>query len=274
MFKKAIGLVRQFVGDSARLGPGIAAITLARILGRQQIMVPLWGIGSIVVRPGDSDLETFREVFLSRSYDLASKPQGARLKQFYRKQLECGILPVIVDAGANVGAAALWFAQEFPASSIFALEPDKDSAQICRENCAKLRNIVVIEGAIGGRPGTVAVDHVGKSWTFRTRRIDNEAGIRVYTVVDILAMAGARAALLIVKVDIEGFEADLFATGTEWIVNTPAIFIEPHDWLFPGKQTSQAMQKTLLGGGFELLVREQNLMFVRESMDHVPALPH
>ena len=180
---------------------------------------------------------------------------------------------MIVDAGANVGAASLWFALHFPDASIFALEPDKDSAQICRQNCAKLCHVVVIEGAIGGRPGKVVVDRAGQSWAFQTRRVEDKSGIQLYTVADILAMAGPRARLLIVKVDIEGFEADLFAHNTEWTGNTPVIFVEPHDWLLPGKKTSQSMQRALMGRGFELILIGENLTFVRESLE-LPSLSH
>ncbi len=38
----------------------------------------------------------------------------------------------------------------------------------------------------------------------------------------------------IVKVDIEGGEADLFAANTEWVDAVPVIIIELHDWMLEG----------------------------------------
>ena len=35
----------------------------------------------------------------------------------------------------------------------------------------------------------------------------------------------------IVKVDIEGFEADLFSANTQWVGRTPIIITELHNWL-------------------------------------------
>ena len=95
----------------------------------------------------------------------------------------------------------------------------------------------------------------------------SHGGVAIYTVPDIFAMAGPNRALLLVKVDIEGFEAELFEENTQWISETFAIFVEPHDWLFPGRKTSQSMQESLFGIGFELLVQHENIMLVRPEGD-------
>ena len=39
--------------------------------------------------------------------------------------------------------------------------------------------------------------------------------------------------LFIVKVDIEGFEQNLFLSNTNWIDNCMLIIIELHDWMIP-----------------------------------------
>jgi FkbM family methyltransferase len=214
----------------------------------------------------DSDLETYRQVFIERQFDLTDSPQRDRLQQYYQQQLDLGKLPVIIDAGANVGAAAHWFSHQFPKSAVFAIEPDSDNAQLCRKNVARLANVTVVEGAIGGRHGSVSVRRVGKSWGSQTIRVESGPGVTVYTVADIMRMAGPAGSLLIVKADIEGFEADLFEHGTEWVADVASIFIEVHDWLLPGQKTSQSLQKAVLGQGFEIVVRHENLIFVRESL--------
>ena len=45
------------------------------------------------------------------------------------------------------------------------------------------------------------------------------------------------------KIDIESFEDDLFARNTEWFDAFPVVVIELHDWLLPGKLTSQNFLK-------------------------------
>jgi hypothetical protein len=68
--------------------------------------------------------------------------------------------------------------------------------------------------------------------------------------------------LFIAKIDIEGFESDLFETDTEWVSTAPLVIIEPHDWLFPGRQTSRSFRRTFNETGHEILLCRENLIFV------------
>jgi hypothetical protein len=66
-----------------------------------------------------------------------------------------------------------------------------------------------------------------------------------------------------VKVDIEGFEADLFASNTDWLDDVSVVIVEPHDWLLPGRGTSLSFQLELARRAFEVLVSGENLVYVR-----------
>jgi FkbM family methyltransferase len=257
------------VRDSAVFGPGAAKILAARVLGYQHVKVRLRGLGTVLLRLNDSDYWSFQQVFITGIYEISTTPQGQRLQSVYHRLLESGITPVIIDAGANVGAATLWFANAFPEAAIFAIEPERNTFAVCRQNTASRPNIRVIEGAIGARPGWVEVGSAAVSWSATTSRAEH-GSIAIYTVPDIFEMAGPNRALFIVKVDIEGFEAELFEENTQWIADTFAIFVEPHDWIFPGKKTSYSMQKSLFGIGFELLVQHENIMLVRPESDLPP----
>ena len=68
----------------------------------------------------------------------------------------------------------------------------------------------------------------------------------------------------IAKIDIEGFESDLFATHTDWIAKATALVIEPHDWMLPGKGSSNAF-RAAIGPEFEMLISGENLAFVRTA---------
>jgi hypothetical protein len=68
---------------------------------------------------------------------------------------------------------------------------------------------------------------------------------------------------LIVKIDIEGFENDLFAANTDWIQRTYAVFIEPHDWMLPGELSSRTFQQAMSRAPFELCIRGENLLYVQ-----------
>jgi FkbM family methyltransferase len=264
-----------FIEDCLTFGPGVIRPYLGRLLNHSHfVAVRSPNVGTIYIRPNQSDLASFRQAFVEGQYDLTSTGQGDRLSRYYNHLLATGTLPIIIDAGANVGAGAIWFSKTFPEAKIFALEPEPTNAEICRRNLASARNIVLLEGAIAGRPGFVKIKNAGASWAAQTIRSEEKNGVRIHTITDVLTMAGKPSALFIVKIDIEGFEADLFAHDTGWISQTACIFIEPHDWLFPGRKTSRTMQGALFDAGFEMLLRGENLVFVRDQEDlRVPVPP-
>src|SRR5262249_23765471 len=110
-------------------------------------------------------------------------------------------------------------------------------------NVARYPNVRVIPGAIGAKSGSVALSNPkGESDAVRTTRAEN-GGTPVYSVADLKALAGSDAELFLMKVDIEGFESDLFSANTEWIGATSIIVVEPHDWMLPGEHSSRSMQK-------------------------------
>ena len=76
-------------------------------------------------------------------------------------------------------------------------------------------------------------------------------------------MPERKCGLFLVKIDIEGFEEDLFSKNTEWLMDTKAVIIEPHDWMFPGRYSSQSFQAAIAGEQFELLIRGENLIYIR-----------
>jgi hypothetical protein len=98
------------------------------------------------------------------------------------------------------------------------------------------------------------------SWGARTSR--SNTGVRVLTVDDALAMV-PNGVLLIVKIDIEGFEQELFSENTEWIDRTTMIIIEPHDWLMPGGRTSRTLQKAMGWRDFDMILDGENIVYVR-----------
>jgi FkbM family methyltransferase len=225
------------------------------------VEIKLRGVGALTLRPSDSDLATVRQVFSERQYELPAA-QSARLRRRYEELLVGGKVPVIIDAGANVGAASLWFAKEYPDAMVLAVEPDADNVELCRRNTSRADRVRVCDRAIGSRPGYVSMVNKSAAWAIQTVRNRDADGTGIVTIAELMQGAGSNSALFLVKVDIEGFESDLFASNTGWIREAAAIYVEPHDWLFPGDGTSQSMQGALLGAGFELLIRGENLVFV------------
>jgi hypothetical protein len=57
--------------------------------------------------------------------------------------------------------------------------------------------------------------------------------------IDSLLSLNADATPFIVKIDIEGFEDDLFSRNTDWVDLFPVLIIELHDWMLPGARVTQ-----------------------------------
>ena len=243
--------------DLLRGGP---AFTLRAATGSKSL--PLGKGEDIHVRPGTSDLEVVRQVWRDRQYAIPYKVQTDRLRRYEADILARGKIPVIIDAGANIGPAALWFEREFPRARIVAVEPDPANAAMARKNCAGRERITLVEAAIGGEPGFVSVDSEAEAYAVTTARADS--GCRVVTIDECVAMV-ENGELFAVKADIEGFEEDLFAANTGWLDSVKLVYIEPHDHIFPNRATSRTFQAEMGKRDFDLLIRGENLIYVRRE---------
>ena len=79
-------------------------------------------------RPGTSDLEVFRQVFMERQYACLGAAPSPRL---------------IVDCGANVGYSSAYFLSRFPDAKLIAVEPDSGNFQMLQRNLAPLLTSLV-----------------------------------------------------------------------------------------------------------------------------------
>lgn len=254
-----MGLVRRL--KQARMfakafGPGY--LTSQRPAG-EGVRRMMTRYGELFFRPHESDMSTFWHVLGKHEYDLQPFPQSAIVTQAYEQALAAGRTPVILDAGANVGAASVWFSTQFPKARIIAVEPDPANADLCRRN-TKGRNVEVVQAAIGAKPGTVALQPSDKAWGIQTVR---GGEIPIVTVEGLLG-AVADPAFLIAKIDIEGFESDLFAEATGWLEDVTAVIVEPHDWMLPSAGSSRAF-RAAIGPEFDLLISGENLIFIRNA---------
>jgi hypothetical protein len=68
--------------------------------------------------------------------------------------------------------------------------------------------------------------------------------VQSVTINDIYA-SNSDCAPFIVKIDIEGGEADLFSANTEWVAKTPLIIMELHDWMLTRSANSRTFLKCI-----------------------------
>ena len=142
----------------------------------------------------------------------------------------------ILDLGANVGYASAIFASRFPAAKILAVEPDPGNYKLCAKNLAPYKGRAeVLLGAVWGSRTQLALARGnfcdGREWATRVEKApsDATAEVQAWDVATLLDMAHQREADL-VKIDIEGSEAEVFAENPErWLPRVRNLCIELHD---------------------------------------------
>ncbi|MCI3132413.1 FkbM family methyltransferase [Phenylobacterium aquaticum] len=211
------------------------------------------GLGDISVemayRPGTKDRFTLEENWRKHPYRLSRHGEVARrdfIDAEYQRLVAAGQTPLILDAGANIGASVLFFAWRYPAARIIAIEPEASNFELLVRNCAGRDQITCLQAALASSDGELQLFDPGRSTdAFRTLGEDEPGehgrslgAIPAYGVETLMARFAAGAAPLLAKIDIEGAERDVFSAHTAWVEAFPAIAIELHDWMLPGKASS------------------------------------
>lgn len=248
---------RLHLSDARSMGAPFLLRHIARRDADSIHRVTVAGYGPIHVRDENSDIDVLRQIFKFRHYELDRKLTQRAMKR-YSAILEDRKIPVIVDAGANIGAASIWFSCLYPHSRVVAIEPEQGNLSVLRKNLRP--GISLLEAAIGGGPGFVSVESSSRGWAAQTQRSDS--GTQIVTMTEAFREVEAGVPF-IAKIDIEGFEDDLFSRNLEWLDEVSIVYVEPHDWLLPGKKTSRSFQRAMGARDFDLFISGENLVYVR-----------
>jgi FkbM family methyltransferase len=259
-FRSALRAVSANVTDAKAMGPRFLSWHFGRLSRQKFWPVHIKGFGRLFIRlHGQSDLEVLRGIFKGKEWGVAYPAFEKTVEARYSKILDAGKVPVIIDAGANIGASARWFKTVYPAAHVVALEPDPHNFALLKQNS---EGIEIIEAAIGAVSGRVELNYGTLGWDTHTTR--SRDGVPVLTVQEVLASV-SNGTLFLVKIDIEGFESDLFSQNLGWLDEVFVVCVEPHDWLRPGQQLSKNFQKAFGDRNFELLINGSNLIYVRSD---------
>jgi FkbM family methyltransferase len=180
----------------------------------------------IAVRANTSDVACLEKVFVDEEYRL---PVDANPVFAIQPKL-------IVDAGANIGMATLYFAHAFPGARIVAVEPEAGNFAILEANCKGLRNVTVKHAALWPTEAPLRLANADRgNWGFSVQEgVGGGSPIAAVTVPQLLAESGLPRIDLL-KLDIEGAERELFGESCEaWLPKVGTIVIELHDRLAEG----------------------------------------
>lgn len=225
--------------------------------------VDIDGIGQVWLREGTSDEAVLEQIFHTEEFNISTAPQFAWVRAVYEELLSDGACPLIVDCGANIGLSALYFASRLPKARIVGIEPAIDNVQLAQRNTAGHPLIEIIEAAVHDTASVLEIANPeAEKFAFRMQeaRAGADRTVEAVTIGGIMERVGARRNL-IVKVDIEGGEHELFRSNTGWLDHTQLLIVETHDWLFPGQGTSKTLFSAIAGRNFEVIHKGEYISF-------------
>lgn len=193
---------------------------------------------------GGGDAKIFEQIFIDREYEfpISFEPRS------------------IIDLGANVGYAALFFANRYPGAQIFSLEPESSNFEQAVLNTKLYPNIRMVQGAVWHEPAMInLVDKGLGEASFMVESGPGQNDIRAYTCAEIMEMMQIET-IDILKIDIEGAEKNLFELNYQsWLPRTRVLMIETHDRYREG--CSQSVYDAIGQFNFSKDQRGENLIF-------------
>lgn len=207
-------------------------------------------------RSSVADREVCRQVFVNREYALTGFARSAELAQLY---VRCD-RPLIVDAGANIGAASVWLALTYPKATILAVEPDKHNYELLRRNTTGFPSILPVNAAIASTSGTLHLWDPGQgAWAYRTSsvRIADSYPVPAMTIDELLGDFADHSPFIL-KIDIEGAESELFSRHSYHFDRFPIVTIELHDWMLPRQASSRNFLRWHVETTRDLVLRGEN----------------
>lgn len=222
--------------------------TLIRRNGLINLMVPNYKY-PLILRANTSDIDIFRHIIVKHDYKIHANTNPK----------------FIVDGGANIGLASIYFANKYPAAQIFAVEPDASNLSILKINTLGYNNITVFDGAIWHRKSLLEIENPADSkWAFRVRESEStEEAIKAITIDDILALSRENI-IDILKLDIEGAEKEIFSATHNWLERVNVLIIELHDSIKEG--CSDKFYRAIRNYDFKKFIKGENVILIRQYL--------
>jgi FkbM family methyltransferase len=226
--------------------------------GRLLVAHPRQGIKNpVFVRDTGSDLEVFRQVFCERELSCVARLSNVR---------------TIIDAGANTGLSATFLASAFPDATVIAVEPDAENFELLIRNTQPFKSRVhCLNAAIWSHHGRLQVNPLPyRDGSYSSKQFipgtqdDSSQVIECVTIDDIMETYNL-SQIDLLKIDIEGAEAEVFRTAGLWLPKTNAIIIELHEDSVLGP--AKSLFERCVAADFDLSHSGEKVFAVRKVAD-------
>jgi FkbM family methyltransferase len=211
----------------------------------------------VYLRIGTTDATVLRQVLIEKHYDI---PRQVAPK-------------AILDAGANIGFSAIFFANKYPDATIVALEPESSNFQLLQRNVSAYPQIKPLQAALWKENRQINLidpnhGHHGFQTVEVTMNGCAQLGLVQALTVDAVMSRMGLSSVDLLKIDIEGAEKEVFESSAKWIDRVQMIMAELHDSIKPG--CSKAFREatkvfTLESSNGEIIVRSRTEMKVSSN---------
>jgi FkbM family methyltransferase len=232
----------------------VGSILIAKLLRQPYIDLPIPRTARpILLLTNAFDIITYNQIFIRRDYDFSYFPQAAQpLSSRTGAEGARSSLTIIV-CGANFGCSVIRFAREFPGAEIIVVDPDLANFALLKENVAQVQRVRAIRAVLSCSETRVVISKPdGEPWAFRTQTVTGDME-RQIPLIDTVTMGRpmvnhAISARIIVKIEIEGAEHEVFSKNTSWFSSIELLIIEVRDQMFLETGNGRAF---LYGGSAE-----------------------
>jgi FkbM family methyltransferase len=158
------------------------------------------------------------------------------LKEIVVSEVYGGLIPhlgecrTIIDLGANIGLATLYFAEKFPHARILSVEPESSNFAMLLRNVRTLATkgrCVPLQAALWSKDSRLDVLDPGaghNAFAFGEKSDGEVLGLSIMTILE---RSGFETVDLL-KVDIEGAEVELFSGSLDWLPRVRVLAVEFH----------------------------------------------
>ena len=147
--------------------------------------------------------------------------------------------PIIIDCGANVGYSIAYFKKEYPNSTIYGFEPDKQSFELLKKNIAfnRFTNVHIYQKAVTNHNGLVnffTIHDYSKTPPVMSL-LENQLTDKLISVksIDLGSFIDTFNTIDFCKIDVEGAESLIFESlfASQNLKKIQEFVVEYHHWV-------------------------------------------
>ena len=201
------------------------------------------------LRGNTVDFAVFNSIFVSGEYDL---------KLDFEPRY-------IVDAGANIGASALYFKIRYPEALLIAVEPEKSNFRLLKKNLNNYQKVGLENCALWpDNRGLVISNPDAEKYAFQMVEATGEAEAIKGITIENLFTRWHLPHVDLLKMDIEGAEKLLFdAEDISWLKKVRVLVVELHESIIPG--TEDAFWRAFRNIDCEIFRQGENHIVINRS---------